>query len=123
MLTELRTAIAGKTITGLTGGLWYLEASGKSFPYAVFSFISNPSSRDSVNNFEDYYLQINLYDTDGSRIETTRKTITDVFDDSEASFSLANYHFERIERQFSRALKVDKVYQIVIQYKIELTHK
>ena len=123
MLTELRTAIAGKTITGLTGGLWYLEASGKSFPYAVFSFVSNPVSRDSAMSFEDYYLQINLYDTDGSRIETVRKAITDTFDDSEATFSLANYHFERIDRQFARAFKVEKIYQIVIQYKIELTHK
>lgn len=126
MTTELRTAIEskGSLIEGLSERFFYLEAPQKvSFPYSVFSFVTNLPTRDSASKFEDYYLQINLYDKNGIRIELIKERFINEFDDSEASFSLPSYHFDRIERQFAKPLKVDKVFQISFQYKIELTKK
>lgn len=125
MITELRTQIAakGNAIPELTGRFWYLEAVEKSaYPYAVFSFITNNLSRDSASKFEEFYLQINIYDEDGENIELIKDKLIYVFDDSEASFLLTDYFFDRIERQLIRAITTD-VYQITLQYKIDLTKK
>jgi len=125
MTTELREQIAtkGNSITELTGGFWYLEASQKvNYPYSVFSFIDNISSRDSASKFEEYYLQINIYDEDGESIEIIKEKIIAEFDDSEADFNLTDYYFERIDRRFVKPVPTDN-YQITIQYKIELTKK
>ena len=126
MNSELRKAIynLGKNITGLNGGFWYIEAPQKTpFPYAVFSFVSNPFSRDTASKFEDYYLQINIYDKSASNIETIKYNFTNTFDDSESNFSLNSWLFERIERQFAIGRKIDKTFMISLQYKIELTKK
>lgn len=126
MTTELRTAIQtkGNAIAGLSGQMWYLEAPPKTgYPYSVFSFVTNTESRDSINKFEKYYLQINIYDTDGERIETIKERIKNLFDDSEKSFSLPSYNVDSVDFAFARAMKVDKVYQITVQYKIDLTKK
>lgn len=125
MITELREQIAakGNSITGLTGGFWYLEAPKKcSYPYSVFSFIDNVPSRDSASKFEEYYLQINIYDEDGENIEIIKEKMIAEFDDSEADFNMTDYFFDRIERKFVKPISTD-VFQIAIQYKIELTKK
>lgn len=126
MNSELRAAIHGKgvSIAGLVGGFWYLEAPASTpYPYCVFSFVTNTISRDSVSKFEDFYLQINIYHNSGTGIEDIAKKIYDALDDSESSFSLASYIFDRIERQFSRPMIIDDVYLITTQYKIELTKR
>jgi hypothetical protein len=125
MTTELREQIAtkGNTIAELTGGFWYLEAPQKvSYPYSVFSFVDNISSRDSASKFEEYYLQINIYDEDGENIEIIKEKMISEFDDSETDFNLTDYYFERIDRRFVKPVPTDN-YQITIQYKIELTKK
>ncbi len=126
MNKELREAIyqKGSMINALGGGFWYMEAPQKAaHPYAVFSFVSNPMSRDTATKFEDYYLQINIYDKDGANIEVLKERITEAFDDSEKDFSLDSWHFERIERQFVTERKIEDVFMVTIQYKIELTKK
>lgn len=126
MNSELRTAIAeiGNSISELTGGFWYLEAKQiTKFPYSVFYFITNVNSRDTHSKFEEFYLQINIYDRDGENIELIKEKIFQGFDDSENKFNLGSYFFERIEKQFTRATKADGIFQISIQYKIELTKK
>lgn len=88
MNSQLRTAIntKGQSVSSLTGGFYYLEAKQKcGYPYAVFSFVNNSFSRDSATKFEEFYLQINLYDTDGERIEYIKENLFNEFDDSEAS--------------------------------------
>jgi hypothetical protein len=125
MTTELREQIAtkGNSITELTGGFWYMETPQKvSYPYSVFSFVDNIPSRDSATKFEDFYLQINIYDEDGENIEVIKEKMINEFDDSEADFNLTDYFFDRIERQFIKPISTD-VFQIATQYKIELTKK
>lgn len=126
MIAQLRSAIVsiGSGITGLTGGFWYLEASESTkLPYAVLSFVTNTTDRDTANIFEEVYFQINLYDKSGSNIEIIKESILDAFDDSESKFTLVNYKLDRIDRQVIRAMKADRVFQISIQYKISLTKK
>lgn len=125
MITELREQIAtkGNSILELSGGFWYLEAPQKvSYPYSVFSFIDAVSSRDSASKFEQFYLQINIYDEDGENIEIIKEEIINEFDDSESDFTLSEYFFDRIERQFVKPISTN-VFQIAIQYKIDLTKK
>jgi len=126
MNTELRTAIEnkGRLIEGLSERFYYMEAPETvEYPYSVFSFVTNLPSRDSATKFEDFYLQINLYDTNGIRIELMKERFFSAFDDSERDYALPSYNFDRIERQFAKPLKADKVFQISFQYKIELTKK
>ncbi|MEW6507182.1 MAG: hypothetical protein AB1432_05495 [Bacteroidota bacterium] len=125
MTTELREQIAakGNSIPELIGGFWYLEAPQKvSYPYSVFSFIDDISSRDSVSKFEQPYLQINIYDEDGENVEILKEKMIAEFDDSEADFNLTDYFFDRIERQFVKPIATN-IFQIAIQYKIDLTKK
>jgi len=126
MNDELREAIFHilNTVTGLVGYVYYEDAKpGQAYPYAMFFFVDGIGSRDSVSKFEDYYLQINLYHTNGKTLETLVKAVRAALDDKESSFSLTNYFFNRIEWQFTRGLKVDDISQNIIQYKIELTKK
>jgi len=124
MITEVRKKIysLGSAITGLSGRFYYLEApQGCPKPYAVFSLITNPVTRDTCSTFEDIYFQINLYGESLTALETIENLTKQKFDDSESSFSLTAYHCNRIERELTRNAKYDTVFQITIQYKLELT--
>jgi len=126
MNTELRVALynRAKDATGLTGGLWYVEAPQSSvYPYAVFSFVNNPFSRDSASKFEEYYLQINIYSDSEAEIETVKDNLIALLDDSESNYTLTSWYFDRIEREFAIPRKLDDIFQISIQYRIELTKK
>lgn len=124
MITEVRTKIftLGSAVAGLTGGFYYLEAPQTTAkPYGVFSLVANPVSRDTASKFEEIYWQANLYGNDLSALETISKSFREAFEDSEASWSLTSYHLDRIEFEFSREAKYDKIFQITQQYKLELT--
>ena len=126
MISELRTAIAtiGQGLAGFSGGFWYIEAPADCvYPYAVFSVISETNSRDSARVFEEIDFQINVYGLSGTNTELLKERVITAFDDSEGSFSLASYHFERIERTLVRPQKLGKVFMITIQYKINLTRR
>lgn len=124
MNQELRTAIAkvGMLLSDITGGFWYIEAPAEvSEPYAVFSFLPSSYSRDTASKFEEHYLQINLYDVDGSNAEDLVKQIIAIFEDSEGAIIMPNYVCIAIDRQLMRNAKLDDVFQITIQYKIQLS--
>lgn len=124
MIPELRTALVtvGKTITGLSQRFYWLEAPGDTgYPYAVLSTYGNPQSRDTATKFEDVYININYYDKSAAGVETIAAAGRSKFDDSESSFSLSAYKLDRIEKINSRDGKLDKVFMVSDQYKIELT--
>lgn len=124
MITEVRTKIftLGSSVTGLTGGFYYLEAPQKTAkPYAVFSSVANPVSRDTASKFEEIYWQVNLYGEDLTALELIAKKFREEFEDSESSWSLTAYHLDRIEFESSREAKYEKIFQITQQYKLELT--
>ena len=124
MITEVRTKIftLGSAIAGLTGGFYYLEApQNTARPYAVFSLIANPTSRDTASRFEEIYFQINLYGDSLTALETIENLTKQKFDDCESSFTLTAYHCDRIERELTRNAKYERIFQLTIQYKLELT--
>lgn len=124
MITELRNKIysLGSAITGLSGRFYYLEApQGTVKPYAVFSQVTNTQERDTASKFEEVYFQINHYGENAAALETIAKNSRTAFEDSEASWSLTEYHLDRIEFQLSREAKNGDVFQITHQYKLELT--
>ena len=126
MIAELRKSIydIGKTITGLGQRFYFTEAPSEvEYPYAVFSQVSNPASRDTATKFEDVYININYYDKTAAGVETIAEAGKVKFDDSEFSFNalLNQYHLDRIERQLTRDQKNDDVFMITHQYKLELT--
>jgi hypothetical protein len=124
MITEVRNKIysLGSAVVGLGGRFYYVEApQGSPKPYAVFSLITNPTYRDTASRFEEIYFQINLYGESLAALETIEKLIKDKFDDAESVFTLTAYHCDRIERELTRNAKFDTVFQLTIQYKLELT--
>lgn len=124
MIAEVRNRIysLGSEITGLGGRFYFIEApQNTSKPYAVFSLITNPTFRDSATRFEEIYFQINLYGDSLAALETIENLTKLKFDDAESVFTLTNYHCDRIERELTRNAKYDKVFQLTIQYKLELT--
>gem|GEM_PF-2902796 len=126
MNSELRTAIydIGKVITDLGGKFYYQEAPvNVRNPYAVFTFITETESRDSASRFPEFILQINLYDTDAERLEGLIDDLRSSFDDCSDKIVLDSYYCDRFEFQNARPQKIGRVFQITLQYKIELTHK
>ena len=125
MIPELRKALyeAGKTVNGLSGNFFHLEAPRKLKKYAVYSQVTNPFSRDSASKFEDVYININYYAESADDVEALSEAGKLVFDDSEALLNtqLNDYYLDRIERQFTRDQKNDDVFMISHQYKLELT--
>ena len=124
MITEVRNKIysLGSAITGLSGRFYYLEApQGAAKPYAVFSQVTNTQDTDTASKFEEIYLQINHYGENAAALETIAKNSRATFEDSEASWSLTEYHLDRIEFQLSRETKNGDVFQTTHQYKLELT--
>ncbi len=125
MTQQLREEISriGLSIESLNEQFWYLEASQDNHsPYAVFSEYSNPGYRDTANKFEEEYIQISLYGPDLKALEIIAEELKAVFDDSEGSFYVDGYHFDRIERLTGpQDRKLNDMYQKIIQYKIELT--
>jgi exopolyphosphatase/pppGpp-phosphohydrolase len=126
MIPELRKAIydIGKTITGLSGRFYFLEAPRNvDYPYAVFSQVANTNSRDTASNFEEVFININFYAESAASAETIANAGKAKFDDSENLFvpELVEYHLDRIERQLTRVQKLDDVFMVSLQYKLELT--
>lgn len=124
MITEVRTRIftLANVITGLVNKVFYIEAiQGTAFPYAVFSQVANPVSRDSASMFEEIYFQIDIFDQTASGVEGLTQLVKTKFDDCESAFTLTNYICTRIEREFMRSAKVDNIFQTTLQYRLELT--
>lgn len=124
MIPAVRSGIyaLGTTITGLTGGFWWIEAPQETVkPYAVFSQVADPPERDTTTKFENIYFQINFYAASASALETIVTAGKAKFEDSESTLSISGYNVDRIERQFTRDQKLDEVFQTTIQYKLELT--
>lgn len=124
MIAEVRNKIysLGSEITGLGGRFYFIEApQNPTKPYAVFSLITNPTYRDTASRFEEIYFQINLYGDSLAALETIENLTKQKFDDAESVFTLTNYHCDRIERELTRNAKFDTVFQLTIQYKLELT--
>ena len=127
MIDELRPAVYTKcnSVTGLSGGLWWVEASQAATDnYSVFSIVTNTNTRDTATKFEKVFLQINIYSLNPSTLESLTKGMLAKLDDTESSWSLTSYHFIRIERNFVRGpYKPNELYQTVIQYEIDLQKK
>lgn len=124
MITEVRNKIysLGSAVTGLSGRFYYLEApQSAAKPYAVFSQVTNTQDTDTASKFEEIYFQINHYGENAAALETIAKNSRAAFEDSEASWSLTEYHLDRIEFQLSRESKNGDVFQTTHQYKLELT--
>ena len=125
METEVRKEIfrLAQTVTGLSASnTFYLEArQGATYPYCVFSEITNPFKRDTKTDFETVYFQFSLYGTDLTALETLDAAVIDVFDNSESSFSLTNFNVRGIIREYRKnAAESFRVWHTVVRYRLEL---
>lgn len=126
-MQELITKIyqIGILITQLSGRFYYVEAAEKcGWPYAVFSFFASVTDdRDTASKFETQYFQINYYSKDYTQLMAIEEASKALFDDGESKFSaLTEYHVDRIDRVSTpRRTKLDDVWQLTEQYKLELT--
>ena len=124
MITEVRTRIfaLANVVVGLVNKVFYIEAAqGTVFPYATFSQVANPVSRDSASTFEQIYFEIDVFDKTASGVESLAQLIKAKFDNCESAFTLTSYICTRIEREFMRSTKTENIFQITIQYRLELT--
>ncbi len=129
MNDQLRIALStvGKTVEGLDGEFWYLEASqdeGK--PYAVFSEFASRRENDSVDKFDFSYIQVNVYSSDIKQLEDLGEKIEEKFDGKKESFQMM-VSLWMIDINLITPGKVthvkDGLYKISQEYRIHLQHK
>lgn len=126
MITEIRDEIYTQlqTVTGLSSSnIYYLQArQNTDLPYCVFQLVNSPFSRDTVTDFETNYIQFALYGTDLNGLEAIEKAITTVFDNN--SFSgLTDYTVRGVIRESRFAnLMSFRIWQIIINYRLEFEH-
>jgi len=127
MNPELQAAIynIGKDVAGLTGGFWFIQAPQKNvYPYSVTSRVDGIPDRDSVNTFDDEYLQMNIYHTDHAALITISELFKTAFDNKQSNIIMASYWCIDITLQFNRGpKKLDDVFQLTQQYKIHIQKK
>lgn len=112
------------SISSLTGNVFYVEAPQNcGSTYCVFLPIVNNADRDTGQKFEEQYLQVSLFGKDITALEAIFESVKTKFDDAEASFSVSGWNVDSIDRQNDRTVKNNDVWQIDIQYKIELSKK
>lgn len=122
--TNIVTALGG--VSGITGGIWFGRTKETpSLPYAVIHQITNGTYIDTVDSFEEYLLQISVWDkaVDPSAIETIANDIYDALDG--ATFSLNDYYLLICKGQRRpRLLPEDDYYwHCFIEFKINLQKK
>lgn len=124
MITEVRNKIysLGNAVTGLSGKFFFIQAAqSTAYPYGVFSQVANPMTRDSSSKFEAITFQVDLFGKTIAALEALEALVKQKFDDCESTFTLTNYKCTRIEREFTHSDFTNEVFQITIQYKLDLT--
>ncbi len=98
------------------------------FPYIVFTLIVNTIDIDSSQNWEDYVLQFNIFDDSASP-----ETICDIYEllkgDTGAGtgfdyfdLSIEDYTTVIMQRDNSRLLRVDKIWQYNVMYNVRTVY-
>jgi hypothetical protein len=115
----------GLQVTGLSSSNFFFEEMKQSAskPYCVFSPITSPLDFDSGAEFENEYVQFSFFaDEAGSNLsslETIVEAFKNVFDFGEKFLGVQNFKVISCIREFVRGpVKVDRVWQVDIQYKI-----
>lgn len=126
MIQALRNAIytTGLTVTGVTtANLWYLEAKeDTTFPYVVFSDVTDVVSRDSGTDFENYDIQFSIFSDVLTETESFSAAIKSKFDYGKSNLSVSGYTVVEVVRTLEPSvLKEDKIYHHVLQYKITIS--
>lgn len=128
MNTGLRTAIynMGITISGITSANLFhkMAPQGTTGTYCVFGEISNPKgAKSSLTKLEDSYIQFSVYGENQSSLETLAKAIRSKFDNSQASFSIADYYVLEVQWQLTRDSFSEDINQIIVQFRFLLQVK
>ena len=114
---------AGTLFEDLEGRMHFAEApQGQTYPYGVFHEISNVPSWTFDADMENYLIQFNLFDDASSgsaRINTAFTSLTDLYD--WCDLSVSGYSHIYMKREFSNLTREseDKIWNYVIQYRIE----
>lgn len=127
LFNSIYSKFTGSTGTGtlfedLGGRLHFAEApQGQTYPYGVYHLISSVPSWTFDADMESYLIQFNLFDDDSSStdINTAFASLTDLYDWCDLSTS--GYSHIYMKREFSNLTheSESKVWNYMIQYRLE----
>lgn len=109
--------------TKLSGQLYHtITPQSKTWPYGVFSFVSDVYEYQFVEDFENVLVQFDLYSNNSSPMEVEKlfTNLKDYFDN--CSLTVAGYTHFKMVRQNSRIMWEDtvKVWHRTVEYRVLL---
>ncbi len=131
METALREQIYNEILraTGLDAtNVFYVEGPQDTAvdPILVWSIVTNPMSRDTISQYDEYFLQFSAFGKDLSAVETMLENLTSQWDYADATFKGnllgAGFTWHGQYRQHRDAFKDDKEYwHNLARYKLEVS--
>jgi len=109
--------------TSLTGKMYLTEApQNTAYPYAIYHLIANDYDFTFQDDLEEFIIQFSIYDD-----KMSASNITDYFENLKTLYDWASpvvtgYSTTWMIREFAELLRLDDVWQYVIQYRV-LLHK
>ena len=121
----VKTALSG--VAGITGGIYYgrtYETPGT--PYVVFSEFAGSSFRDTVDSYEEIYIQFSCFDkaVNPKAIETIANSIYDTLDGGSLVFT--NYWCMSclgMRRPFLGPVDDQQYWQVITEIRLRLEKK
>lgn len=111
-------------LKGLVTDMYLTEApQGTAFPYIVYSLVSNVPHWTFTEDFENALIQFNIFSEKTSATETLdiQKLLFACYDWQVLNFGVTPaYYSIYLKRELNRLVRVDNIWQAVIQYRIEL---
>lgn len=130
MITKVRTALNTllKTATGISASnLYFNDAPPRAVqPYCIFSFTANAVDRDTATEFNDIFIQIDLFGKTLKTVETLEAALKTVLDGVSLSLTLHNSApLFRISGGVTRKdmSEAGNYWRVVMEYKLMLDEK
>ena len=125
MIAELRNEIfrIADAVGEVNGKLYYgLAPQETALPYYTFQQITNPTTRDTTDSFEEVSVQFNAFGKVLSDLESDIQALKDVLDLAKAGMSVTGYSVMSVVRNFSNDFSAnqDGVWQLVTEYRFKL---
>lgn len=126
MISNLRTAIYNRLLTSTylnSGNVFFDRAPQGEFldPYCVYSYITNPMTRDTHNVYEEQVFQLSLFGSDVSTLETIGLDLISIFKNSEAALTgdLSGNEIVAIVPQYTTLIGVESdLWNLIIRYRL-----
>ncbi|HEX2866551.1 MAG TPA: hypothetical protein VHO03_05895 [Ignavibacteriales bacterium] len=112
----------GKTTEGLSGQFYFGHPKNEDkYPYGLLSSVTGVDDEDQEDDYLEEYVQVTLYGEDYELLEASSEDLHGKLQHKEDDFNMTGYNVDQIYREFKKVTENDFIWQIVMQYVIQLT--